>query len=197
MARQGGRVQLEQADMRIAQNVVNMAKHGISRAAIEETKNLIKKPRAEIREEKRRGVELPGHKSVKAVIEKHPSMIYENHLIGCLRCQNNIARNPATRWKRKGTKSATVIRPAISGAASSAAPSASKSQDIPDEDWRMILEAGHPHGDAPLDDEDDEDDEDDDDFTDDTTSTMSRMSSHLSYIGNCLQVFQRQRQSSR
>jgi hypothetical protein len=112
MARQGGRVQLEQADMRIALNMVNMAKHGISRAGIEETKNLIKKPRAEIREEKRRGVELPGHKSVKAVIEKHPSMIYDNHLTGCLICQNKVARNPYTRWRRKGTKPSTTTVPA-------------------------------------------------------------------------------------
>jgi hypothetical protein len=43
MARQGGRVQLEQADMHIALNMVNMVKHGIWRAGIKETKDLIKK----------------------------------------------------------------------------------------------------------------------------------------------------------
>ena len=62
MARQGGRVQLEQSDMRLALNMAKMAKEGFSRAAIEETKYLIKKPRAEVREEKKRGVEFPGHK---------------------------------------------------------------------------------------------------------------------------------------
>jgi hypothetical protein len=96
MARQGGHVQLKQADGRTALNMVNMAKHGISRTGIKKTRNLIKKPQAEIREEKKRGVELPGHMSVKVVIEKHLFMIYYNHQDGCLGCQNKIARNPAT-----------------------------------------------------------------------------------------------------
>jgi len=51
MARQGGRVQLEQFDMRLALNLAKMAKEGFSRAGIGETKYLIKKPRAEGREE--------------------------------------------------------------------------------------------------------------------------------------------------
>jgi hypothetical protein len=103
MARQGGRVQLEQADMWIALNMVHMAKHGISRSGIEETTHLIKKPRAEIREEKRCGVECPGHRSVKAVIGKHPAMMYENQSDGCLPCQNDGIGNPSTCWKHKGT----------------------------------------------------------------------------------------------
>jgi hypothetical protein len=48
MARQGGRVQLEQSDMRLAWNMPKMAKKRFLRAAIEETKYLIKKPRAEV-----------------------------------------------------------------------------------------------------------------------------------------------------
>jgi len=68
MARQGGRVQLEQYDMRLVLNMAKMAKEGFSRAAIEETKYLIKKPRAEVREEKQWGVEFPGHKKVTAAI---------------------------------------------------------------------------------------------------------------------------------
>ena len=36
-ARQGGRVQLEQSDIRLALNMARMAKGGFSRAAIEET----------------------------------------------------------------------------------------------------------------------------------------------------------------
>jgi len=47
-ARQGGRVQLEQSDMHVTLNMANMAKGGFSRAAIEETQQLIKKPRAEV-----------------------------------------------------------------------------------------------------------------------------------------------------
>jgi len=69
MASQGGRVQLEQSDMRLAMNMVKMAKGGFSHAAIEETQHLIKKPHPEVREEKKRGVEFPGHRKVKAAIE--------------------------------------------------------------------------------------------------------------------------------
>jgi len=38
MAKQGGRVQLELSDMRLALNMAKMAKQGFSREAIEETK---------------------------------------------------------------------------------------------------------------------------------------------------------------
>jgi histone H3/H4 len=50
MARQGGRVQLEQSDMRLAFNMAKMAKGEFSRAAIEEMQQLIKKPGAEVQE---------------------------------------------------------------------------------------------------------------------------------------------------
>jgi hypothetical protein len=53
MARQGGRVQLEQSDMRLALNMAKMAKGGFSCATIEETQQLIKKPCAEVQEEKK------------------------------------------------------------------------------------------------------------------------------------------------
>jgi len=78
MARQGGRVQLEQSDMRLALNKAKMADGGFSRATIEEMQQLIKKPRAEVREEKKQGVEFPGHRQVKAAIERHAAMVYEN-----------------------------------------------------------------------------------------------------------------------
>jgi len=52
MARQGGHVQLEQSNMRLALNMASMAKGGFSHAAVEKTHYLIKKPRAEVREEK-------------------------------------------------------------------------------------------------------------------------------------------------
>jgi hypothetical protein len=48
MARQGGRVQLEQSNMRLALNMAKMAREGFLRAAIKETKYLIKKLRTEI-----------------------------------------------------------------------------------------------------------------------------------------------------
>jgi DNA polymerase III delta prime subunit len=56
MARQGGRVQLKQSDMRLALNMAKLAKEGFSRTAIEERKYLIKTPRPEVREENKRGV---------------------------------------------------------------------------------------------------------------------------------------------
>jgi len=103
MARQGGRVQLEQSDMRLALNMAKMAKGGFSHAAIEETQQIIKKPRAEVREEKTRGVQFPQHQKVKAAMERHPAMVYKNHTASCLPCQNGTAKNPVTRWRRKGS----------------------------------------------------------------------------------------------
>jgi len=103
MARQGGRVQLEHSDMHLALNMANMAKGGYSHAATEEMQYLIKKPRAEVQEEKKWGVEFPGHKMVKAAIEKHEAMLRQNHTASCLPCQNRTAKNPETRWKCKGT----------------------------------------------------------------------------------------------
>ena len=47
MARQGGRVQLAQSDMRLALIMANMAKGGFLHARIEETQYLIMKHRAE------------------------------------------------------------------------------------------------------------------------------------------------------
>jgi len=78
MARQGGRVQLEQSDMRLASNVAKMAKGGFSPAAMDEMQYLLKEPRAEVREEKKRGVVFPGHKKVKAAMKRHPAMLHQN-----------------------------------------------------------------------------------------------------------------------
>jgi hypothetical protein len=97
MARQGGRVQLEQSDMRLALNMAKMAKGGFSRATVEEMQYLIKKPRAEVREEKKQGVEFPLHNKVKAAIARHPAMLRENQIPSCLRCQNGTAKNPQMR----------------------------------------------------------------------------------------------------
>jgi hypothetical protein len=56
MARQGGRIQQEESDMRLPLNMAKMAKGGLSHAAIEETQYLFKKPRTEVGEEKMRGI---------------------------------------------------------------------------------------------------------------------------------------------
>jgi hypothetical protein len=93
MARQGGQIQLEQSDMRLAFNMAKMAKEGFSRASMEETKYLINKPRAKVRKEKKRGVQFPGHKKVKAAIQRHPAMFRQNQMSGYLPCQNGTAKN--------------------------------------------------------------------------------------------------------
>jgi len=103
IARQGGRVQLEQSNMRLASNMAKMAKEGFSRATIEEMEHLIKKPCGEFRAEKKWDVELPGQSKVRAAIQRHPAMLRQNQTSGCLPCQNGTAKNPHTRWSRKGT----------------------------------------------------------------------------------------------
>jgi hypothetical protein len=62
--------------MRLALNVAIMATEGFSHAAIEETQLLIINPRGEVRVEKKRGVEFPGHTKVKAAIERPPAMLH-------------------------------------------------------------------------------------------------------------------------
>jgi hypothetical protein len=89
--------------MRLALNMAKMAKEGFSRPAIEETKYLMKKPRAEFREEKKRSVQFPGHKKVKAAIQRHPAMLRRNQTSSCLTCQHGTAKNLKTRSIRKGT----------------------------------------------------------------------------------------------
>ena len=84
MARQGGRVQLEQSDIRLALNMAKMAKGGFWRAARYVTQQLIKKPCAEVDDETNRGVEFPGHQMVKAAMERHPAMVYKEQTDGCL-----------------------------------------------------------------------------------------------------------------
>jgi len=80
-----------------------MAKGWFSCTPIKETQFLIKKPWGKVREEKKRGVEFPGHKNVKAAKERHPAMLRENQTDGSLSCQNGTAQNPRTHWRRKGT----------------------------------------------------------------------------------------------
>jgi hypothetical protein len=110
MARQGGQVQLEQSNIRLALIMAKMAKEGFLRATIEETKYLIKKPRAEVREEKQWGVEYHGHKKVKAAIQRHLAMLRHNQTSGCLPCHNGTQNNPQTRWRRKGTRAPPPAR---------------------------------------------------------------------------------------
>jgi hypothetical protein len=103
MARQGGQVQLEQSDMRLAWYMAKMAKEEFSHAVMEETQQLFKKPSTEVQEEKKQGVEFPRHNKAKDAIETHTAMVLEYQTNGCLPCHNGTSKNPQTSWRHKGT----------------------------------------------------------------------------------------------
>jgi len=100
VARQRGREQLEQSDVRLALNIAKMSTRGLSRATIEETQQLIETPCAKVREEKKRGVESPVHQRVNAAMERHPAMVHKNFMAGVLPCQHGTATNQVSRWRR-------------------------------------------------------------------------------------------------
>jgi hypothetical protein len=102
MARQGGRVQLEQSDMRLALNMARMAKGVFLHATIGQTQQLIKKDRVEVQDEKIHGVALSEHNKVNAATERHREMIRENQTDVCHPCQNGTAKSQLTRWRRNG-----------------------------------------------------------------------------------------------
>ena len=80
-----------------------MATGGFWRAAIQEMQLQIKKPRAEVREEKKWVVKFRGHKKMKDAIQRHQAMVLKNHMDGCLPCQNGSAQIPQTRCRCKET----------------------------------------------------------------------------------------------
>jgi len=80
-----------------------MAKSGFSRSAIEETQHQIRKSRTKVWEKKKREVEFPGHRKVKASIERHMATVRENQTDDCLHCHNSNVYIPPTHWRHKGT----------------------------------------------------------------------------------------------
>jgi len=58
-----------------------------------ETQYVMKEPHAEVREEKKLSIVLPGHIKLEAAIERSLAMVHENLLDGCLPCQNGTAKN--------------------------------------------------------------------------------------------------------
>jgi len=111
MARQRGRVQLEQSDILLALDIAKMAKGGFSHAITEETDFRIKIPRGEVRAEKKRGVQFPRHKQVKPAIERQQGMLHQTHTARCHPCQHGTAKNPQTRWRHNGTGAPPPDRP--------------------------------------------------------------------------------------
>jgi hypothetical protein len=69
--------------MCLALKMAKMAKGGFSCGTIEETQQLIRKPLAEVRAEKKRSGEFPRHNKVKAAIKRHPAMVLENQTDSC------------------------------------------------------------------------------------------------------------------
>jgi len=80
MGRQGGRVQLEQSVIHLALNMAKMAKGGFLGIAMEEKQHLIRKPRVKVRYEKKGGFEFPGHKKMKAAIERQLAMLCQDDM---------------------------------------------------------------------------------------------------------------------
>jgi len=87
--------------MWLAFKLAKMAKVGILHADIEEMHYLIKKRHAKVREEMIWGVEFPGHRKLKAPIERHTAMVCENAMYGCLHSQNCTGKNLQKHWRRK------------------------------------------------------------------------------------------------
>jgi hypothetical protein len=85
--------------------MAKMAKEGYLRAAIEETQQLVQKPRAELWEEKKRRFQLPRYKMVKAAIDRYSAISHKNLTASCLPRQPGTARNLQTCWRCKGAGS--------------------------------------------------------------------------------------------
>jgi hypothetical protein len=58
----------------------------------------------------KRGVEIPGHKQVKAAIQRHPAMLCQFPTSGCLPCQYGTTKSPQTPWRRRGSGVPPPIR---------------------------------------------------------------------------------------
>jgi len=103
MARQEGRVQLQQSGMRLACSTAKMAKEGFSGTAIEEMQYLIKKLCTKVRDDKEQSVNYPGHHKAEAAIQSRMAMLRQHHIAGFLACQNGTAKNWQTCRTRMGT----------------------------------------------------------------------------------------------
>jgi len=71
--------------------MANMGKDEFLCVTIEVTKYLNQNPDANIREEKEWGIEFLVHNKVKDTIEGHMAMLRQNHMAGCLPCNNVTA----------------------------------------------------------------------------------------------------------
>jgi len=70
--------------MRPAVMMAEMPIQWFSSAAIQDSQSLMKKSHTKVQEQKKRGVEFPGHREVKAAIERPLAIVCENEMDGCL-----------------------------------------------------------------------------------------------------------------
>jgi len=80
-----------------------MANSGYSCDIIQETQYAVMQPRAEVWEDKQRGVEFTGHNQAQPAIERHVAMLHQNQTDRWLPCQNLTAKNRKICCRRKGT----------------------------------------------------------------------------------------------
>jgi len=80
-----------------------MVTNGMLPAAKEEMKYFIQKPPTDVRTDKKQGVEFPGHNVLKAAIQRHPPMLSQNHMSGCLPSSNATTKISQTQWRCNGT----------------------------------------------------------------------------------------------
>ena len=104
LVRQVGRVTIEQTDMKLVKNHERKTKEGLTAENVGEIVKIIRMPRAEQRAEKAWGLRFECEKNVKHSQDPHQANIIENQPPGCLECQDGIARNPETRWRRGGVR---------------------------------------------------------------------------------------------
>jgi len=103
LARQGGRIQLEQSNMLLAWNMAKLGDGGFLYTAMEEIQYLITRPHGEAQEVRKGGVKSPGHGEMKSATEKHPPMVCENQIDSCLLYENGTAKNTQTQWRGNRT----------------------------------------------------------------------------------------------
>ena len=90
--------------MKLVKNHERKTKEGLMAENIGEIVKIRRKPRAEQQAEKAWGLRFEGEKNVKHSQDPHLANVVENQPPGCLECQDGIAGNPETRWRRGGVK---------------------------------------------------------------------------------------------
>jgi len=102
LQREGGQVQLEQPDLRLALNMATMLELEYMRATMEDRQRRFKQLLAKVQKQNMQGVEFPAYKHVKAAMEIPWAMVRKNQMNVCLPCQNGTAQNQQTCRRKKG-----------------------------------------------------------------------------------------------